>query len=258
MSETGLLRRMRHCFRADGRTFIVAMDHSSFMDSTAAGLGAAGATIGEARAAGADAFMIPRGTMNAWPEAMADAGLILSLSLADPGYQRAVEVALAAGADMVKVMLYPFTTTFDHDAGALNHLASECERWGVPLMVETVPGGFAAGSEMRTPERLAAAARIGVELGARVIKTFYPGDAAGMALLAGYVPVPVVVLGGEKTENVGEFLDGIATALSAGAAGVAVGRNVWASQNVGAIAQALAAVVHDGVAGQEAAVRFGF
>jgi fructose-bisphosphate aldolase/2-amino-3,7-dideoxy-D-threo-hept-6-ulosonate synthase len=86
--------------------------------------------------------------------------------------------------------------------------------------------------------------RIGVELGADVIKASSCGplEAYRTALKACYRPV--VVLGGEKVKNEQEMLQGIADALEAGASGVAIGRNVWQHKNPAAVCRALVELVH--------------
>jgi class I fructose-bisphosphate aldolase len=85
-----------------------------------------------------------------------------------------------------------------------------------------------SGTLDRDPKELAVyAARIGLELGADIIKMKYPGDidtfkkcveAAGKT--------KVVVSGGEKIEE-GEFLELAKTIMDCGAIGMAVGRNIW-------------------------------
>jgi len=60
----------------------------------------------------------------------------------------------------------------------LNYLAktsAEAHKWHVPVLAEMLPGGFVK-RELHTPENIAMAARIGVELGADIIKTDYPKD----------------------------------------------------------------------------------
>jgi len=199
MSQAGVIRRMRRIFKEDGRAVIVAMDHGSFMDKPLPGLDDAAATIRKAAAGGADAFLVPVGTAVAAIEAFGDAGVILSVNSASPALEKQVETALAIGADGIKCMLYPFAARPGEDlAGAVGFLAAEARRAGLPFMVEPIPGGWAAGPDMRTAEAVAAGARVAAELGATMVKTFYPGTPAGMRTVAGNTPVPVLVLGGEE------------------------------------------------------------
>ena len=87
---------------------------------------------------------------------------------------------------------------------------------------------------------MAFAARLGAELGADFIKAPYCED---FARVTSSTFAPVVILGGSKgTESA--TLANIRAAIDAGAAGVAMGRNVFQSQNPTAMTRAVAAVVH--------------
>lgn len=253
MSQAGVIRRMRRIFKEDGRAVIVAMDHGSFMDKPLPGLDDAAATIRKAAAGGADAFLVPVGTAVAAIEAFGDAGVILSVNSASPALEKQVETALAIGADGIKCMLYPFAARPGEDlAGAVGFLAAEARRAGLPFMVEPIPGGWAAGPDMRTAEAVAAGARVAAELGATMVKTFYPGTPAGMRTVAGNTPVPVLVLGGEKAGDERALLTTVKEALDGGARGVAMGRNIWQHEDPRRMVAAVAAVVHGGATVEQA------
>ncbi len=113
-------------------------------------------------------------------------------------------------------------------------------------MAEVIPGGFGGGAEMRTPDKIAAAARMAMEAGADVIKTFYTGDATTFQQVVTYCPVPLVVLGGERAGDDEALLSSVRDALAAGATGVAIGRNVWGHSQPESIAARLRRVVHSG------------
>ena len=57
----------------------------------------------------------------------------------------------------------------------------------------------------------------------------------------------VVVLGGGKTNDMSSLFGSIQDALDAGAAGVAIGRNVWGHENARELTAALVDMVHNGV-----------
>lgn len=251
MSQAGLQRRTSRIFKRDGRSVIIAMDHTSFMPGPMPGLGDPSELIRKVVAGGADAVMMPAGSVGAAFDAIGDAGLILSVNTAQPGLEKQVEAALQLGADAIKCMLYPWWEGHE-GTGEVSWLGAEARRWGMPFMVETVPGGFNAGAEMRTPERVAAAARIGVELGATMIKTFYPGTAVGMKTVVDYTPVPVVILGGQKAEDERALLASVKEAVDGGAHGVAIGRNIWQHPTPDRMAAAIASIVHGGVTVEEA------
>ena len=246
-------RRMSRIFRPDGRTLIVAMDHVGFMNKPLPGLIKANETIRQCVANGADAIMTTFGTATACAKEIGDAGLILTISSFErPAIDLAVENALRIGADAVKVLVYPFEHQPEPSLLNLTWLGAQCSAWGMPLLAETIPGGWTAGPEMRTPEVLAAGARVGVEAGADFIKTFPASNPADFKIVADNCPVPVVVLGGEKAGSDRELLEAVKAQLDNGAAGVAMGRNLWGHAYPGKLIAALVALIHNNAGVDEA------
>ena len=246
-------RRLRRIFSTDDKTIIVAMDHGNYLDRPMAGVSDPGRVIRETLAAGADAILTTFGTALRCSDALGRGGLILSVTDDVPVADVAVERALQLGADALKAILYPFTGNRQNQANC-ERLGMECARWGLPFLVETVPGTFAAGPEMRTPEKIAAGARIGAECGADFIKTFYTGSPDSFRVVLENATLPVVVLGGERATDARDVLTQIHEAVQAGASGVAVGRNIWGHESPAKMTAAIAAIVH-GNAGVDEAMR---
>jgi len=117
-------------------------------------------------------------------------------------------------------------------------------------MAMMYPEGF---EDNFAPQHVKHAARIGAELGADFVKTYYTGTPETFVEVTESCPVPVVMSGGPKTETAVEFLEAVRGAVDAGADGVAVGRNVWQHSNPPSMLQALKKVVHQGMSPQEAA-----
>lgn len=246
-------RRMRRLLPADGRLFIVAMDHTGFLDEPIPALAAYGETCAVAVANGADAFLAPLGSAELYAEQMGSAALIASVPTAPPYGEHVVERALAVGADAIKTMVYPFGD--DNSVAENGAIGSEAARYGIPFIAETIPGGFGR-RDLHTPERIAAGARIGVELGADMIKTFYTGDPETMRTVIENAGVPVVVLGGPKMDSARELLQVVHDAVViAGAAGVAFGTNIWTHHNPGKMTAAIATVIHGGASVDDALAR---
>ncbi len=244
-------RRLRRIFNTDDKTVIVAMDHGNYLDRPMAGVSDPAYVIRETLAAGADAILTTFGTAMRCGDALGHCGLILSINDLMPIADVAVERALQLGADALKVILYPFTGDRQNQANC-ERLGMDCAQWGLPFLVETIPGTFAAGPEMRTPEKIAAGARIGAECGADFIKTLYTGSPDTFRLVLENATLPVVVLGGERTTNVRDMLAQIDDAMRAGASGVAVGRNIWGHESPARMTAAIAAIVHGGSSADEA------
>lgn len=253
--------RLRRIFGPDGRTLIVAMDHAGSMGPVP-GLEDPGRVIREVVAAGADAVMTTFGIARRFGGNLGRAALILRVDGgtsalgprgADMSLVFRVEDALRQGADGVACMGFPGREGECRTLPYLAQLASACAEWNLPLLAEMLPWGFEPRPEARTAENVGIAARIGAEMGADIIKTQFVGDVETFRskVIAGCY-VPVVVLGGSRMGTDAEVLETVAAALAAGAAGVAMGRNVWQHPTPGKMVAALGALIHGGATVAEA------
>jgi len=95
----------------------------------------------------------------------------------------------------------------------------------------------------KSPEITAYSARIGLELGADIIKIHYPGslEALKKAVVAAG-KTKVVVSGGAK-EDEESFLKTARTIMESGALGMAVGRNIWQHKDPLAVSKKLHEIV---------------
>jgi DhnA family fructose-bisphosphate aldolase class Ia len=131
----------------------------------------------------------------------------------------------------------------------------ECERFGMPLMVETRvmelnrTGGYEPVGDV---EKLAPLVRQAIELGVDLVKvdpTDNPDDFGQVVQMA--ADKPVLVLGGGKTsEEV--LLARTSALLRQGARGVLYGRNVFGHPNPGAIIRAIMSIIHQGATPEQA------
>lgn len=245
-------RRMYNIFREDGRALIVAMDHGASLDVHPA-LADPGAILDAVVAGGADAILTTFGIAKNYFQHVKRAGLILRVdggSSALPSGEKkqnilfSVENALAVGADAVACMAFPGSPDESGTLTNASRLAGECAKWSLPLMVEALPGGF-ADFKQHTPKNILLACRIAAELGADFIKTEYTGDKESFGQVVAGCYRPIVVLGGGKVGSNRAVLTLVRDALDAGAAGIAVGRNIWQHPNPRALVSALFQVVHE-------------
>lgn len=241
-------RRLSHIFRSDGRALIVALDHG-LIDGPIKGLERPEETLTQIVAGGADAILTSFGVAAGFVRELASVGLILrldgggtKLGKMGPGAQfHTVEAALRLGADAVAVSAFPGAV---HEEATLHTLATvidEAHAWGMPVMAEMQPGGFDAGPEFTTAENVALSARVAAELGANWVKVPYASD-FGRVVAACYVPV--VMLGGAKKNSEQAMLENIKSAVEVGAAGVAIGRNIFQADDPRCMTAAVAAIVH--------------
>jgi DhnA family fructose-bisphosphate aldolase class Ia len=234
--------RLRRLFGADGRLLLVAMDHAAYLGPLQGlDLPTMAAVVG----AGADAIMTTYGTArraSAQPEVLGRAALVVSLDVHAHKPEEQVLGALRLGADSVKVL----AASGDRQQwAALGRYAQVCERWGVPLQAEVIPGGFDK-PEQHTPQNIATVCRQAAEMGADYLKTFYTGDPESMHRVVEGATVPVIILGGDRAADEDALLRLVRDALAAGVAGVAFGRNIWGHPDPAAITRRLVDVVHPG------------
>jgi putative autoinducer-2 (AI-2) aldolase len=93
------------------------------------------------------------------------------------------------------------------------------------------------------------ACRICAELGVQFVKTYYVAE--GFETVTASCPVPVVMAGGKKLPEL-EALTMAYRAVSEGAAGVDMGRNIFQADAPTAMIQAVGKVVHELMKPQEA------
>ncbi len=118
-------------------------------------------------------------------------------------------------------------------------------RLGIPVL-----GVTAVGKELTRDARyLGLATRICAELGAQIVKTYYCEE--GFGRVTAGCPVPIVMAGGKKMPEL-DALEMAHRAVSEGAAGVDMGRNIFQSAAPAAMIQAVAGVVHDNMSPRDA------
>lgn len=246
----GKLRRLRRFLKPDGRAVLVAMDHAAYMGG------------GPPYGAGLEAIASgrPDGILATWhlarshPGLFAESGLVVRLDggISELGERATADVgdvlhdledALVLGADGVVVLAFPGAPDEHLSLQRLAGLASACERHGLPVMAEVIPGGWAQAVPW-TVENVAKGARIGAELGADIIKTVCPGPPEQFAAVVAACPVPVVALGGPRMTSEDDVVALARGVTRAGAAGIAFGRNVWGSADPASLLARLHDAVH--------------
>jgi DhnA family fructose-bisphosphate aldolase class Ia len=87
--------------------------------------------------------------------------------------------------------------------------------------------------------------RVAAEIGADFVKTKYSGDPTTYAEILNECQVPVLVAGGSRLGSTDEVLAFGRDCITAGAAGLIFGRNIFAFDKPDAIFNDLYVVVHD-------------
>lgn len=233
--STGKQVRMNRICGDDGKILMVAMDHAA--------IGGPMRHLEDPRRAieavvkgSPDSLLLTRGMLrHGWQAVPSHVGLVLRISGGFTILEGAqefrdrvistVEDALRWGVDGVAV-----TVKFGHELEgefiqAVSAVSDACDRWEVPLLIEAMVA-LRGSSGLAEDEALAVAARSAAELGADMVKIKYPSKGGNLVKVAGGCPVPVLVLGGEKAAD-DEVIEMVSRAIYDGAAGVAMGRNVW-------------------------------
>jgi fructose-bisphosphate aldolase/2-amino-3,7-dideoxy-D-threo-hept-6-ulosonate synthase len=180
-------------------------------------------------------------------------GLIIHLSGStslgpDPNHKvlvTTIEEAIKVGADAVSVHI---NIGADDEAKMLQDLGrigKGCDEWGIPLLAMMYPRGPRVASE-HDAEYVKHAARVGAELGADIVKTNYTGDIDSFKEVVDGCPVPVVIAGGPQMETEEDLLQMIHDSLEAGGRGVAIGRNVFQSEDPVVTVSKISRIVHGG------------
>lgn len=232
------------------RLMIVPMDHS-VTDGPIAGDGL-DRLVGRLATNGVDAVVLHKGCLrHIDPDWFTRTSLILHLSAStrhapDPDAKylvATVEEALRIGADAVSVHVNLGSAGERWQVADMAAVADACDRWNVPLLAMVYPRGPRIG-DPRDPELVAHAAILAADLGADIVKTPYAGSVAEMADVVRAVPIPVVAAGGTPLGDLPAVITYVEEIMRSGAAGVAMGRNVFQSADPGVAARRIADLVH--------------
>jgi fructose-bisphosphate aldolase, class I len=263
--SAGLTYRMGRIFGRDGRAMILPVDHG-LMLGRVRGLEDSRELVQTAADLGCDGLLMSLGLARATAGAFAGRGAparLLTLDAlyaddADPGTGTTlvpVRRAAALGVDAVKLLMAWDVPSAERAATTrrIAAVVEEAARWEMPVMVEPIALRMPRGDQ--AVELEAHAARIAMDLGANIIKMAYPGSPSAMRSLVAELGLPVIILGGPRTSTAEDIIRLVDEAMSAGASGIAIGRQVWqreASERL-AVIRALVEVVHGRLAADQAA-----
>ncbi len=253
------VRMERILNRTTGRTIIVPMDHGVTM-GLVDGLIDMRETVNDMAKAGADAVLLHKGLVRcSHRSAGKDIGLIVHLSastaLSPNGNTKTlvgtVEEGLKHGADAVSVHINLGDVNERDMLRDMGKVAEACDNWHMPLLAMV----YARGPQVKNsfdPAAIAHCARVGVELGADIVKVSYTGDIESFADVVAGCCVPVVIAGGERMDSNREILQMVSDSLKAGGAGISMGRNVFQHPRRVELVRALRAIVHENATVEQA------
>ncbi|WP_456368749.1 2-amino-3,7-dideoxy-D-threo-hept-6-ulosonate synthase [Geoglobus sp.] len=252
------IRLERIINRDSGNTVIVPLDHGVSMGPID-GIIDLRRTINAVAEGGANAVVVHKGVVAFGHRGYGkDVGLILHLSAStmlspDPNEKvlvATVEEAIKLGADAVSVHINIGSKTEAEQLMKLGKISRDCREWGMPLLAMMYPRGD--GINQFDVKAVSLAVRVGVELGADIIKTNFTGSVESFKRVVDGSPVPVVVAGGERMNSDEDILRMVEMAMDAGARGVAIGRNVFQAENPTLMTKAISMIVHENRSWREA------
>jgi len=251
--DWGMKNRLARTFNPkSGRTVMLAIDHGYFQGPTT-GLERVDLAIVPLLAQ-CDALFCTRGILRSVIPAASTTPICLRASggpsilreeLSDE--QIAMDMDDAVRLNAVGVGIQVFIGG-EHETRSVHNMTRLIDaglRAGIPVM-----GVTAVGKNMtRNAQYFRLACRIVAELGAQYVKTYYVED--GFETVTASCPVPIVMAGGKKLPEL-DALTMAYNAVSQGAAGVDMGRNIFQSDAPQAMLAAINAVVHENMKPKEA------
>ena len=212
---------------------------------------------------GADAIVLHKGALSHHVDATGWGGFVchVSASTVHGGARSQTKVSVASAEECWQrgAMALSGQVNLGDEAEpemieALGTLTTESFPLGLPVLGMVYPRGpnlkLINGDETGG---IAHAARLAWELGCHVVKVPWTGSAVSFRSVTEAVPIPVLIAGGPSGTPFSDTLGIVEEAMSAGGAGVCMGRQVFGTDNTTAHIAALRAIIHDGASAAEAA-----
>ena len=247
---------------ASQRILTVAVDHAPSY-GILPGIEDISSVVDEVARAGPDAMVMMKGIAElCFAPYAGRIALIMKCSTLSPYHPEhdvvvsQVGDALRLGADAIAMALTVGSAEQALLLSNLGLLVREAEIVGLPVIVHSYPcGELVPPDERYSAARVGYAARLVMELGVDIVKTFYTGSAETFAQVVEMAaPALVVAAGGPRLETDGDVLRMAYDVVQAGAAGITFGRNIWQSDNVAGMIGALKHIIHaDGTLAEAAA-----
>ncbi len=154
--------------------------------------------------------------------------------------------AISLGAKGVGYTIYLGSAHENIMLQEFGEIQEDAHEEGIPAVAWVYPRGEAVKNDT-SPEIVSYAARAGLEVGADAVKIKYTGDPNSFkwAVKAAGV-IKVFMSGGPRAPTDETFLGQVKGAMEGGAAGLAVGRNVWQHQEPLKMANALREIIFNG------------
>lgn len=152
-----------------------------------------------------------------------------------------VEEAVGLGAAAVGYTVYVGSERQGEMLETFGKIIREAHEASLPVIGWMYPRGKSVKEE--TPEVTAYAARVGLEVGADIVKVKYHPDITSLTHIVASAGKTKVVFSGGAHVPEGEFLGMVRNVKESGALGMAVGRNIWQAEDPFEITQKIQEVL---------------
>jgi class I fructose-bisphosphate aldolase len=238
----------------DGKTILLAYDHGmehgpgDFEDKSAD----PSYILGIARSAGLSGIILQKGVAEKYYDRRRDVPLVIKLNgktglyRGEPVSEQvcSVEEAADMGAAAVGYTIYLGSEYEPRMLEEFFGIEEQAHERGMPVIAWMYPRGRSV--KRVTPKLVAYAARVGLEMGADLVKVKYTGSINSFTrVVKDAGRCGVLCLGGSKMSD-RKFLKLARDAISSGASGMAVGRNIWQHRSPLKMSAALKSIVFEG------------
>lgn len=192
-----------------------------------------------------DSLMLTRGVQRTSVTATTDTPMVLRVSggssiigedLSQEDITVSIKDAIRLNASALAMSIFVGSKYEYQTIVNLGKLVGQAQEYGMPVLAVT-----AVGKELGKDARyLSLACRIAAEQGAHIVKTYYCDN---FEKVVDSCPVPIIIAGGKKIPE-HDALQLTYNAISKGAVGVDMGRNIWQSEHPVAMIRAVRSIVH--------------
>jgi class I fructose-bisphosphate aldolase len=161
------------------------------------------------------------------------------------------------GAEAVGYTMYAGSSHEDEMWKEFREVQEEARKYDVPVVMWSYPRGKGIEenpdySGQKDPEVVAYGARLGLELGADMVKCKYPGNQGDWERLESQVAELNTVMSGGSKRSDREFLRDVHDTIEVGGNGLAVGRNIFQREHPEELLDKLEEVIFEGKTAEEA------
>lgn len=192
-----------------------------------------------------DSLMLTRGVQRTSVTATTDTPMVLRVSggssiigedLSQEDITVSIKDAIRLNASALAMSIFVGSKYEYQTIVNLGKLVGKAQEYGLPVLAVT-----AVGKELGKDARyLSLSCRIAAEQGAHIVKTYYCDN---FEKVVDSCPVPIIIAGGKKIPE-HDALQLTYNAISKGAVGVDMGRNIWQSEHPVAMIRAVRSIVH--------------